>query len=406
MQWIFKMGYLTGTTIELIAKLTPTGRRKLISNNNTLITTFGLGDSDSYYGTYTGLTIGQVPGMGGDNNGIDINNGGVGYTMRSLLVASPSSTLKPVDPSSISITTMFKHLGYKSIDYSGGSISQNIIDLADISTDSLTNLFHSFDLPITSNDFNMLTGNTVNTGGYSNTAYSGFGQTKALVIGIGNNEYSEVIDGKSIKLDISNTANTFNVYSTYERSTRSENLLDSDIKEMSSNINMFGPNRALLFSDGVVRPNGGDATKSWSTGYATNKPYSINGKERYNFTTNTNLSLTADTPVGIAYLDKGFLVITEPTIVNEFDVTDASATGTSINFDHARTSISQSITCLAKRGEFGVTTNKTWSNGDIPRITELGVFDNSNSLIAIAKLNETYYKSIDDMVAFNVKIEY
>ena len=400
------MGFLTGTTIELIAKLTPTGRKKLISSDNTLITKFGLGDSDSYYGAYTGLTIGQVPGMGGDNNGTDVNNGGVGYIMRSLLVATPSSTLKPVDPSSITISTKYVNLGYKDIDYSGGSITQNVVDLNDTNTDSLTNLYHSFNLPITETDFQLLTGNTLNVGGYADTAYSGLAQTKVLVVGIGNNEYSEVIDGKSIMLDIANTASTFTVYSTYEQNTRPSNLLDSDMRETSSNISIFGPNRALLFSDDVVRPNGGDATKSWSTGYATNKPFSINRKERYNFTDNVSLSYTADTPVGIAYLDKGFLVITEPTIVNEFDTSDASATGTSITFDHARTSVSQSVTCLAKRGEFGVTTNKTWSNGDIPRITELGLFDSSNELIAVAKLNETYYKPIDDMVAFNVKIEY
>jgi len=39
------MGFLTGTTIELKAKLTPTGRRKLVSNDNTLIKNFALGDS-------------------------------------------------------------------------------------------------------------------------------------------------------------------------------------------------------------------------------------------------------------------------------------------------------------------------------------------------------------------------
>lgn len=400
------MGFLTGTTIELKAKLTPTGRRKLVSSDNTLIKNFALGDSDAYYGSYSGLTIGQVPSMGGDNNGLDINNGGVGYILRSVVVASPSSALKPVDPASISISTGFNSLGYKSLNYSGGSITQNIVDLGDVNTDTLTNLFHSFDLPITSTDFNLFTGKTLNVGGLQDTAYSGLAQTKILVIGIGDNEYSEIIDGKSIKLDLETTASTFSVYSTYERNTRSVGLLDSDITDTSNNIRVFGPNRALLFSDGVVRPNGGDATKSWSTGYATNKPFSINGKERYNFTTNDNLSLTADTPVGIAYLDKGFLVITEPTIVNDFVIGDPTSTGTTINYNHGRTVVSQSITCLAKRGEFGTSTNKTWNNGDIPRITELGLYDNSNELIAIGKLNGTYYKPFDDMVAFNVKIDY
>ena len=251
------MGFLTGTTIELKAKLTPTGRRKLVSNDNTLIKNFALGDSDAYYGSYSGLTIGQVPSMGGDNNGLDVNNGGVGYSLRSLVVASPSSTLKSVDPASIAISTSFSNLGYKSLDYSGGSITQNIVDLADVNSDTLTNLFHSFDLPITSTDFDLFTGKTLNIGGLQDTAYSGLAQTKILVIGIDDNEYSELIDGKSIKLDLETTASTFSVYSTYERNTRATSLLDSDIRETSSNISIFGPNRVLLFSDGVVRPNGG-----------------------------------------------------------------------------------------------------------------------------------------------------
>ena len=72
------MGFLTNTTtIELIAKLTPQGRAKLVSNTNTLITSFSLGDSDAYYSSYTGLTGGQVPQISGDNAGLDINNGGV-----------------------------------------------------------------------------------------------------------------------------------------------------------------------------------------------------------------------------------------------------------------------------------------------------------------------------------------
>jgi len=401
------MGYLsTGTTIELTAKLTPEGRRRLITNDNNLVRFFNLGDSDSYYGTDIGLGMGEVPGMGGNNNGSDINNGGVNYVVRNSLAYNATTDKKPVESASISINTTFTPLGYKTINYSGGVITQNKISLSNVSTDSLTNLFQSFGLPITSQDFNTFTATTINSGGYQNTAYSGLAQTKILVIGIDNNEYGEVIDGKSINMTLSNTANTFNIYSTYEKTNRSLNLLDNDVSDTSNNLSVFGPNRALLFSDDIVKPNGGDATKSWSTGYASNKAFSINGKETYNFTNNEGLSLTADTPVGIAYLDSGFMVITEPTIVDDFVEGSASATGTSITFNHLRTTVSQSITCIAERGEFGASSNPTWTEGDTPRITELGLYDNSGVLIAIGKLNATYYKPIDDMVAFNVTINY
>ena len=65
--------------------------------------------------------------------------------------------------------------------------------------------------------------------------------------------------------------------------------------------------------------------------------------------TNTNLGLTVDKPVGIAYLDKGFMVITDPTIVTNFDLASTGATGTSITFNHTNTKVSQSITCTADR---------------------------------------------------------
>ena len=49
-----------------------------------------------------------------------------------------------------------------------------------------------------------------------------------------------------------------------------------------------------------MRPNGGNPSLSWSTGYNTLKPFSINQKQLYNLTTNTNLAKSADTCVGIA----------------------------------------------------------------------------------------------------------
>jgi len=99
------MGFLNNTTtIELKAKLTPEGRAKLISNNNTLITSFSLGDSDAYYGAYSGLTGGQVPEFSGDNGGSNTNNGGVNYVLRSTLKLNAATDKKLVNPASISFS--------------------------------------------------------------------------------------------------------------------------------------------------------------------------------------------------------------------------------------------------------------------------------------------------------------
>lgn len=400
------MGYLSGNTINLKAKLTPIGRQRLVTGNNTLISSFSLGDSDALYTCYSGLTFNQVPGFGGDNGGLSVNNSPSNYSLKSTLYVDSSTSKKQVEAASMSITSKFTNLGYKTIAYSGGGITQNLVSLDDISSDTLVNLFYSFSLPYNSNGLNTFTGLTSGNGGYSNTAYSGLAQTKILVIGIDNNEYAEMIDGKSINLTLETTAATYTIYGTYENVGRSTNLLDNDIFETSTRNTVFGLNRALLFSDGVLTPNGGDLTKSWATGYATNKPFSINGKETYNYQTNSAINLSADTPVGIAYLDRGFIVITEPSIVNDFEIGSSGSTATTITFDHVKTEVSQSITCIAERGQFGMSSNPTWTDGDTPRVTEIGLYDANGALIAIGKLNSTYYKPYDDMVAFNVTINY
>ena len=401
------MGFITntGTTIELIAKLTPEGRRKLITNTNTLVSGFSLGDSDNYYDVFTGLTANQIPQISGDNNGNDSNNGGSNYKIKSTILYKPTIARKPVEVASISVNSVIENLGYKTVYYSGGSISQNKIDLGNKNTDSLVNLFYAFGLPISDSDYSKYTGTTSQLGGYSDTVLSAISQNNILVVGVSGDEYPELIDGKSIRLDITTTAATFNLYSTFEKKSVSVGTEDTNVRDSSVNISQFGPNVALLFSDTIQKPNS-NASNSWATGYSQNKPFSVNGKHRYNYRANTTTGLIPDKAVGIAYLDKGFMVITDPTIVDNFSTSFSAATGTTITFDSVRNRVSQSITCIANRGEFNTSNNPTWKNGDVPRITEIGLWDATNTLIAIGKLNETYYKPSDDFVAFNISIDY
>lgn len=400
------MGFLDNTTnYELIAKLTPQGRTRLITSTNSLIKTFSLGDSDAYYTTLSGLTGGEVPAVSGNYNGKDISNGGSNYMLRSTLNYNANTDKKPVDIASMSVSTSYEHLGYNMSHFSGGVITQNLVSLADTQTDRLTNLYYSFGLPITPQELNTYTGLTVSQGGFKGTALSNLAQTKILVIGLDIREYSELIDGKSININIETSASTYSIYGSYENTGTVLTNQDASVVDKSLNISVFGPNRAMLFSDSIQKPNN-EASKSWATGYGQSKPFSVNGKELYNVTTNANVSKVADKPVGIAYLDKGFMVITEPTIVNSFNSSYSGATGTTINFDTVRNKVSQSITCIANRGEFGVSNNPTWGAGDTPRITEVGLFDSSNTLIAIGKLNKTYEKSANDFVAFNITIDY
>jgi hypothetical protein len=400
------MGFInSATTINIKAKLTPIGRQKLANNGSSSITNFMLGDSDANYSVYSGLTYGQVPDFSGDNFGLSLNNGGNNYQFKSNLIYRGGQPTKPVQLASASVSIQQNQLGYTTLNYSSGTLTQNLINRNDYNVDTLVNLFYSFGLPINSSTAEVYTGITTNNGGFSDTALSGLASENILLIGIDGSQYGEMIDGKSIKLELETLLTTYDIYGTYENNNLSLNVQDSNIVDNSLFLKQFGPNVCLLFSDTIQRPNN-DSLKSWSTGYALNRPYSLNGKNLWNIRTNTNTGSIADKPVGIAFLDKGFLVITEPTIVNNFILTGPTSSATTITFNSVISSVSQKVTCIADRGEFTVTTNNTYSTGDTPRITEIGLLDNSGNLIAIAKTNRTYYKPSDDIVVFNLKIDY
>lgn len=400
------MGFInSATTVNIKGKLTPNGRQRLANGASSLITNFILGDSDANYNVYSGLTSGQIPDFSGDNFGLSLNNGGAGYQFRSGLIYRNNETKKPVQLASAIISNTQKTLGYNTLYYSGGTLTQNIINRNNFNTDTLTNLFYSFGLPIDAATAEAYTGITSTTGGFSDTALNGLASQEVLVIGIDGSQYGEIIDGKSIKLQLTTLLSTYDIYGTYENTNRPLNELDNTPIDSSITLQQFGPNRCLLFSDGIQKPNN-DNSLSWSTGYALPRAFSMNGKRLWNFKTNTNTGAVADKAVGIAYLDKGFIVITEPTIINNFPINGVTASATTLSFNSVTSSISQKVTCIADRNEFTVSTNSTFTGGDVPRITEIGLMDDSGNLIAIAKTNRTYYKASDDMVVFNLTIDY
>ncbi len=396
------MGYLqSASTLTLTAKLTPLGRKKLVSNNNALIKTFSLGDSDANYYATNLLGSGQVPGLGGDIGPFSSLSNSTTQTisLRSFLMVNTSGALyKPVAPQSYSILSEIKNLGVTTI--SGGSfITQSVIDRYNNATDSLVNLYYSFGLALDTNGDALFSGVTFANGGFADTALSGLGVSKILAIAIDNSKYGECLDGKTLKIVIPTSASNYTVYSTYQGGTTSLATLDASFSEPANTLNRFGSNVAVLVSDDILRPNGGDLALSWATGYGTNKPFSLNQKQPYNFQTNSNLGVVADNVIGLAYLEKGFIVITNPTIVNDYVGGDIE-----VSFDSISTNVSQSITCIADRGEFGSTTNPTFQLNDVPRVTEIGLYDGENNLIAIAKTDKQVTKNVNEFLALSIII--
>jgi len=393
----------TATTLTLTAKLTPLGRQRLVSTNNALIKTFSLGDSDANYYTKLTLGTGQVPNSSG---AIGVNNTVSNGTTQpislktTLIVNATGATRKPVSSQSVNVLSEKVYLGQTTLGPTG--LTQNVINRNDVTTDPLVNLLYSFSLPLNANDDSIYTGVTYANGGYTNTAFSGIATEKVLVIGINQNNFGEMIDGKSIHITLPTTAGTFNIYSTFQDNLTATAVLDALDYDTHEPQTEYGQNVVMLFSDEILKPNGGDTSLSWATGYNTNKPFTLNGKRAFNLQTNINLGTVADKPVGIAYLDKGFMVITDKTIVNSFD--SALFSGASVSFNSSSTNIYQSITCIADRGEFGSTTNPTFEGNDVPRISEIGLYDDAGNLIAIAKSDRHITKNINEFLAMGVKI--
>jgi hypothetical protein len=394
------MGYInSATATTLTAKLTPIGRRKLILSNNNLITHFSLGDSDANYYAALSLQTGQIPNDGGDNGPYSSLTNGVGpnTSLKSMLLVNSNGDLKKnVEEGSSEVTSTLVNIGTTT----ATSTRQNIIDRTSLTTDPLVNLYHSFSLPLTTGDDFNFTGVTSAFGGFSDTALSGVAQSKILVFGIENSQYGEVIDGKAVRIDIQGISVLYTIYSTFQNTGESLSIMDARFDDKSESGNLFNGDVAFLFSDNIMSPNGGDVTLSWSTGFGTVKPFSVNGKQLFNLTTNSNIGKSADTLVGIVYLDKGFVVITDQTIVNDFDVNSGFAI---VTCDSLSTSVVQNVTCIASRNEFAQSTNRTFTNGSIPRISEVGLYDDEGDLIAIAKSDRHILKNPNEFLALGIK---
>lgn len=395
------MGYInTATTVTLTAKLTPIGRKKLISTNNNLITSFSLGDSDANYYAVLPLTTGEIPSNGGNIGPLSSTTNSVGPNViikSMLLVNNTGATQKAVEAQSSVISTGYAAIGQAVI--SGTSVTKTLVNRNNFNTDPMVNLFYSFNLPLNANDDYTFTGLTSNYGGFLDTALSGIAKTNILVIALSGASCGELIDGKTIKLDVTTTASTYTMYSTFQNTGMPLTVQDANYSDVAANTMFLGNNIAFLMSDSIMKPNGGDSTLSWATGFNSVKPFSQNRKQLYNLVTDSNISQTADTVVGIAYLDKGFMVITHPLITSAYTSGAVVAT-----LDSVSTTVVQNITCIANRGEFGNSTNKTFSITDTPRISEIGLYDVENDLIAIAKTDKHLVKNINEFLALGLHI--
>ena len=429
------MGFInSATTVTIRARLTNLGRERLLTGNNTIFSHFILGDSDANYNTESILITGRIPvdsgDLGNDNGTNDNISANVDINSKIFVTVAPIIK-KTVEPNSSAVSLIVSEIGETTL--TGSNLTYLQIDKNDTSSEN-TNYFKSLSLPIKGDTINIYTGTTSQNGGWSDTPFSGLGETKVLMGVIDNSKYGEIIDGNSVKINlpvytgftsggIGTGITTYNIYSTFPRTTIAKTELDNQyIDESSYPQSLFGRkiNVVYLVSDQVKKPNN-DSTKSWSTGYDTFKPFSLNGKELINVQTVSSTGIYADDIVGVIYLDKGIFAITNQTIVNNVVTNFTGDTDTNINnsggtiyyytastyntvIDSVQKDLVQNIVCIAARGEFYNSQNETLTVYDDVRISEVAITDTAGNVLAIGKTDRHIVKKKNDFVVFDVQI--
>lgn len=345
----------------------------------------------------------------------------------------------------------------KNVEQGTGQFSKTIVNLGEeilndsdlkftyanktLTTNEFGNMFSSFNLPITQNQVNKFLA-TRSNGGYSNTAFSGFNTNEIIFIEVPKNTYGELIDGKKIKLEVptGNTpSDTIEIYSTFSEQTNYKTYFDTLYSDTSTESEEFGQpsgtvtpyesNVAFLFSDSIKRPKG-DSLLSWSTGYNLGNGFATT-KEPFKFFSSNPSEI--DEPVGIVFLDKGFIVLTHPTIVTNFpysagtingvdlytgntEFSDLYFTGSTLSeltFNSINTEFIQHISCIAGPNEFFETSNPTfdasYGSGGVGvepvYITEIGLYNDNDELVAIVKPDRPIEKLKQQPILFDIQIK-
>jgi len=431
------MGFqASATSVTIRARLTKLGRQRLIENSNTVFSHFIIGDSDANYYTSELLPSGMVPVNSGNLAYISGSTSdniaeGVGVNSKLYRTISPD-TLKPIQGSSSALIPTLRLIGETTV--SGDNVSYVTISKS-ATTSAFTNLFKSLSLPLSTANINTFSSTLSVNGGWADTPFSGLGVSNVLLSVINNDQYGELIDGKSIKVTLPvytgyttggtpTGVTTYTLYSTFPKTTWPNTVLDYWYKDGSSTPQeIFGKqiNVAYLVSDEIQKPNN-DPTKSWANGYDSYKPFSQGDKETINTMSVSTTGINSDRIAGIAYLDKGILAITDQTIVNNIATNFSGDTTTNtINdglglyyysagtyntvIDSIQNDLVQDIVCVADKGEFYNTQNTTFNINDNVRISEIAITDGTQSgVLAIGKTDRHITKTKNEMIIFNVQI--
>jgi len=276
-----------------------------------------------------------------------------------------------------------------------------------------------------------------------------------LLASIHPDHYNEMIDGRSVVLVTPNGVTCLS--STYNVLAKSEDNA------------LLGKNIAFLFADTINRPytgttDGGSVSRatvtSWSASSYLDRPAAVSYQNLqandvytdqrtnasinravvmpYTYPTNTNQGYNYDIPIGFIALDKGFVVITHPAIVTAITWTQGqmvrdtvtnnvggdttnivfSGNGCGITFYDIDVEYKTTVVTTALPGEFYFSSNPTWdfdanlseyqlgsNNYTDTYVTEIGLYNRNDELIAIAKLDRPKLKGYTGVLTFSLQID-
>ena len=379
----------------------------------------------------------------------------------------------------------FSGNGYQTV--SGSNLTFTRIQRDPNNGRQFSNMYSSFKLPVTA-----YSGNTWPSIP-NNSYFSGLNQSDVLLVNIGKSTYGELIDGRSIHLVIPTgytaAGGTIDIYSSYINTANwsSDNHpyaagFGHEVNPGSADVGKPSTNVAFLFTDSALNNSGTYTTptnsccSNWSDGYPTSWAYAAgtepsdpptgyeNGNTNfYNMSVNAttrkppvNITENGDKPIGIAYLDKGFLAITDPNVISWFlfsgassgdtgypygsQGTGAASATTQVTFTSSTSARCEfftfekewllSVDCTANANEFYSTENVTASpelqSGaggaltSVPNvfsltggtqdysayITEVGLYDSQDNLLGIAKPDRPVAKAANTTQTFTLKFKY
>jgi hypothetical protein len=365
----------------------------------------------------------------------------------------PNTLFKPV-------TSMISSRQEKII-FTGKNGSDLVYTLCDRTdtTSKEANYFSSFGLPY---EYNALSSGSTLTKQYPEIYQ--LNRDKIVIIPIPKEDYSELIDGRSITMDVPQYSGTTAISAKTIYSSTYTTLTKTDSNPI------LGNNIAFLFSDDLNKPYTGNTNNgltshvlhtTWGLGlnyterpaavsYADLSVTDVNTDTRpwssvklangvpEGYPTNTNQGYNYDIPLGFVALDKGFIVITHPDVVDNipWDLGQEEYTGavnvgsgtTNIYFSASSTSnlsfidisieYKTTVVCLALPQEFYFSNNPSWNflynynemlnqtNGfESVYVTEVGLYNRLSELVAVAKLSEPLEKTYTNIINFTLNID-